>query len=78
MMVMEEKQEGASEWLGRERERERERIGDKLTFLGNEDGHHGNCSQESHDAEEQERARKRGERVLEGAVCQETTGEERR
>lgn len=39
-----------------------ERIGDKLAFLGNEDGHHGNCSQESHDAEERVRERAREER----------------
>lgn len=38
-----------SGWEGQER--------DKIAFPGNEDGHHGNCSWESHDAEEWKRER---------------------
>ena len=41
-MLMEEKEEGAASWMRRTRERGRE--SDKIAFLGNEDGHHGNCS----------------------------------
>lgn len=40
-----------NEGKGEGRESEK-KIRDRIAFLGNEDGHHGNCSQKSHDAEE--------------------------
>lgn len=55
VLMKEEEEEGAADWRGRAIGR----IRDKIAFLGNEDGHHGNCSWESHDTEEWERERGR-------------------